>query len=329
MSNFSKDININKIIELIKSSKTEKTIRDRYSEYLKKIAMSQYKSYIDEQIKREEEEEEEEVQEQVQVQVQVQEREKKPYNFIPLPCITSYWPTIEYKLAYEKIIQLIIDNTRDEAEAQTYIENLKKITINCNKYIDTRYNELKELKKHEIIIDEYEQQWQQKQEQQRKEKEQQERLRQLRLLQVQLKEDLDKSRPLPKTTTEAGEEAGEEEGGEEGGEEEGGEEGGEEAEAEARARAEAEARASARKSARESRKSGVDISRTTDGLSRRETNKLRRGSGAFLYKNNTKSLSKNILGKSKRIYKVDGSKKEHVKHKGNLITVSDYKKLMK
>ena len=105
------------------------------------------------------------------------------------------------------------------------------------------------------------------------------------------------------------------------------------AEAEARARAEAEARAearaSARKSARESRKSGVDISRTTDGLSRRETNKLRRGSGAFLYKNNTKSLSKNILGKSKRIYKVDGSKKEHVKHKGNLITVSDYKKLMK
>ena len=58
------------------------------------------------------------------------------------------------------------------------------------------------------------------------------------------------------------------------------------AEAEARARAEAEARAearaSARKSARESRKSGVDISRTTDGLSkthglsRRETNKLRK-----------------------------------------------------
>ena len=102
-----------------------------------------------------------------------------------------------------------------------------------------------------------------------------------------------------------------------------------EARAKAKARARAEARASARKSARESRKSGVDISRTTDGLSRRETNELRRGSGHFLYKNNTKSLSKNILGKSKRIYKVYGSKKEHVKHKGNLITVSDYKKLMK
>jgi peptidoglycan hydrolase CwlO-like protein len=55
-----------------------------------------------------------------------------------------------------------------------------------------------------------------------------------------------------------------------------------EAEARARAEARAEARASARKSARESRKSGVDISRTTDGLSkthglsRRETNKLRK-----------------------------------------------------
>ena len=100
-----------------------------------------------------------------------------------------------------------------------------------------------------------------------------------------------------------------------------------EAEAEAEARARAEARASARKSARESRRAGVDIHRTTDTLNR--TDRLSRGSGNFLYKNNTKSLSKNILGKSKRIYKVDGSKKEHVKHKGNLITVSDYKKLMK
>jgi hypothetical protein len=51
--------------------------------------------------------------------------------------------------------------------------------------------------------------------------------------------------------------------------------------------------------------------------------------GILVGKNNTKSASKEILGKSKRIYKVDGSKKEHVKHKGNIITVSDYKKLMK
>jgi hypothetical protein len=99
--------------------------------------------------------------------------------------------------------------------------------------------------------------------------------------------------------------------------------------AEAEAEARASARASARKSARESRRSGVDIPSRTDTLNRREINKLLRGSGAFLYKNNTKSASKEILGKSKRIYKVDGSKKEHVKHKGNIITVSDYKKLMK
>jgi len=102
------------------------------------------------------------------------------------------------------------------------------------------------------------------------------------------------------------------------------------AEAEAEADARASARASARKSARESRRSGVYISsRTDDTRTRREINKERRGSGAFLYKNHTKSASKEILGKSKRIYKVDGSKKEHVKHKGNIITVSDYKKLMK
>jgi hypothetical protein len=39
--------------------------------------------------------------------------------------------------------------------------------------------------------------------------------------------------------------------------------------------------------------------------------------------------SKEILGKQRRIYKVAGSRKEHVKYKGQLIPVSDYKKLMK
>jgi len=39
--------------------------------------------------------------------------------------------------------------------------------------------------------------------------------------------------------------------------------------------------------------------------------------------------SKEILGKIRRIYKVAGSRKEHVKYKGELIPVSDYKKLMK
>jgi hypothetical protein len=41
------------------------------------------------------------------------------------------------------------------------------------------------------------------------------------------------------------------------------------------------------------------------------------------------SKSKEILGKQRRIYKVAGSRKEHVKYKGQLIPVSDYKKLMK
>jgi hypothetical protein len=41
------------------------------------------------------------------------------------------------------------------------------------------------------------------------------------------------------------------------------------------------------------------------------------------------SKSKEILGKQRRIYKVAGSRKEHVKYKGQLIPVSDYKKLFK
>ena len=30
-----------------------------------------------------------------------------------------------------------------------------------------------------------------------------------------------------------------------------------------------------------------------------------------------------------RIYKINGSKKEYVKYKGNLISISDYKKIIK
>jgi len=49
------------------------------------------------------------------------------------------------------------------------------------------------------------------------------------------------------------------------------------------------------------------------------------------YKNKKPSVpqSKEILGKQRRIYKVAGSRKEHIKYKGQLIPVSDYKKLMK
>jgi hypothetical protein len=38
---------------------------------------------------------------------------------------------------------------------------------------------------------------------------------------------------------------------------------------------------------------------------------------------------KEILGKRRRIYKIKGSRKEHIKYKGELIPVSDYKKLFK
>lgn len=54
--------------------------------------------------------------------------------------------------------------------------------------------------------------------------------------------------------------------------------------------------------------------------------------GGFRKKNNLKPAvpqSKEILGKIRRIYKVAGSCKEHVKYKGELIPVSEYKKLFK
>jgi hypothetical protein len=41
-----------------------------------------------------------------------------------------------------------------------------------------------------------------------------------------------------------------------------------------------------------------------------------------------KHTKKVILGKERCIYKVQGSKKDHIKHKGALIPVADYKKLM-
>jgi hypothetical protein len=41
------------------------------------------------------------------------------------------------------------------------------------------------------------------------------------------------------------------------------------------------------------------------------------------------SVKKEICGKLRCIYKIQGSRKEHIKYKGRLITVADYKKLMK
>ena len=46
-------------------------------------------------------------------------------------------------------------------------------------------------------------------------------------------------------------------------------------------------------------------------------------------KNGKKTAKKEILGKERCIYKKSGDRKEYLKHKGCLITVSEYKKLMK
>jgi hypothetical protein len=46
-------------------------------------------------------------------------------------------------------------------------------------------------------------------------------------------------------------------------------------------------------------------------------------------KGGKKSTKKVILGKERCIYKVQGSNKDHIKYKGTLITVADYKKLMR
>ena len=40
-------------------------------------------------------------------------------------------------------------------------------------------------------------------------------------------------------------------------------------------------------------------------------------------------VKKKICGRIRCIYKIPGSRKEHIKHKGHLITVAYYKKLMK
>ena len=47
------------------------------------------------------------------------------------------------------------------------------------------------------------------------------------------------------------------------------------------------------------------------------------------YAKSSKFKTKEVLGKLRRVYKIPNSKKEHIKHKGNLITVSEYKTVMK
>ena len=47
------------------------------------------------------------------------------------------------------------------------------------------------------------------------------------------------------------------------------------------------------------------------------------------YKKSSKFKTKEVLGKLRRVYRIPNSKKEHIMHKGKLITISEYKKLMK
>jgi outer membrane biosynthesis protein TonB len=63
-----------------------------------------------------------------------------------------------------------------------------------------------------------------------------------------------------------------------------------------------------------------------------KTDEIPSAGGGFRKKNNLKPTviqSKEILGKIRRIYKVAGSRKEQIKYKGELISVSDYKNLVK
>ena len=41
------------------------------------------------------------------------------------------------QLAYDKIIHFIVNNTNSVEDLNNYIDHLKKITMNCNSYIDT------------------------------------------------------------------------------------------------------------------------------------------------------------------------------------------------
>lgn len=58
------------------------------------------------------------------------------------------------------------------------------------------------------------------------------------------------------------------------------------------------------------------------------------GSGQYAvgkggYAKSSKFKTKEVLGKLRRVYKIPNSKKEHIMHKGILITLSEYKALMK
>ena len=83
-------------------------------------------------------------------------------------------------------------------------------------------------------------------------------------------------------------------------------------------------------------KKKMDVSREVRQQKMRQEKELREqqlstqgAQGGFRHKKPSVPQSKEILGKIRRVYKVAGSRKEHIKYKGELIPVSDYKKLFK
>ena len=50
---------------------------------------------------------------------------------------------------------------------------------------------------------------------------------------------------------------------------------------------------------------------------------------AIYSKEDKLNYAKEILGKERCIYKIQGDRKEYVKHKGKLTTIKDYKALIK
>jgi hypothetical protein len=91
----------------------------------------------------------------------------------------------------------------------------------------------------------------------------------------------------------------------------------------------AEREAKEAKARRIERKEERTVRREERTAARAEATRTERQGGGFRHKKPSVSQSKEILGKQRRVYKVAGSRKEHVKYKGQLIPVSDYKKLMK
>jgi uncharacterized membrane protein YqiK len=217
-------------------------------------------------------------------------------NFNPF-CIASYRIFNEYQYAYKHIIELIIKNTDDKTEAQKYINNLKKITINCNSYIDTTYEVLKERNN---LNNEYKKK-REREEREIEEREIEERERERERESARKRERERREREMVKrvlifTAAEAKVKA--------------------KAEAEAEAKAEAEAAEAAR-----------DVSQA--GGKRKSKGKSKKVSKKPVVSQKKKSECKEIFGKKMKIYKMPDSRKEYVKYKGELHHIADYKDLMK